>query len=296
LHFAAVDLAAVARSVADACAADAAAKGIELTTSGADGPLVIKADSVRFEQMLWNLVRNAMKFTPRGGHVRVALSADNGFACVAVSDSGKGIAPDFLPKVFDMFSQAEGVAKRENSGLGIGLSLTKQLAERHGGRIEGESAGLGQGACFRLWLPKNPPSASRSLAPEAASPSILKGLRILLVDDSLEGLEGFRTLLELEGAQVRAESSAESALAAAADNEFDLILSDIGMPTMSGYELIAELRKLPSTSRVPAIALTGFSRDQDAAEALRAGFDAHLGKPVSLGALLAAIGSKLSRE
>jgi two-component system, chemotaxis family, CheB/CheR fusion protein len=228
--------------------------------------------------------------------VRVALSADNEFACVAVSDSGKGIAPDFLPKVFDMFSQAEGVAKRENSGLGIGLSLTKQLAERHGGRIEGESAGLGLGACFRLWLPKNPPSASRSLAPEAASPSILKGLRILLVDDSLEGLDGFRTLLELEGAQVRAESRPESALAAAADNEFDLTLSDIGMPTMSGYELIAELRKLPRTSRVPAIALTGFGRDQDAAEALRAGFDAHLGKPVSLGALLAAIGSKLSRQ
>lgn len=294
LHFATVDLAAVARSVVEACAADAMTKGIEMSMSGADSPLMIKADPVRFEQMLWNLVRNALKFTPRGGGVNIALSADNGFACVAVSDTGKGIAPDFLPKVFDMFSQAEGVAKRGNSGLGIGLSLTKQLVERHGGRIEGESAGLGHGACFRLWLPKSPAFASRPTATESANASILKGLRILLVDDSLEGLEGFQALLELEGAQVRAESSPESALVAAAENEFDLILSDIGMPTMSGYELIAELRKLPHTAHVPAIAMTGFGRDQDAAEALRAGFNAHLSKPVSLDSLLTAIGSNMS--
>jgi two-component system CheB/CheR fusion protein len=133
-------------------------------------------------------------------------------------------------------------------------------------------------------------------AGKTADPSILKGLRVLLVDDSLEGLEGFRTLLELEGAQVRAESSPEAALKVASESEFDLILSDIGMPTMSGYELIAKLRELPAYRAVPAIALTGFGREQDAAEALRAGFDAHLGKPVSLNALLVAIGGNLRKK
>lgn len=296
LHYDAVDLAAVVRSVIEACSTDATANGITVSVSGADAPLVVKADAVRVEQMLWNLVRNALKFTPRGGHISVTLSGEDRFACIEVKDSGKGIGPDFLPKVFDMFSQAEGGARRDNNGLGIGLSLTKQLVEMHGGRIEAESAGFGQGACFRLWLPRNPLSAPRSAAAEAVSPSILKGLRILLVDDSLEGLEGFRTLLELEGAQVTAESSPENALAVAADADFDLIISDVGMPTMSGYELIGKLRKLPGTAKVPAIALTGFGRDKDAAEALRAGFDAHLGKPVSLSGLLAAIGANLSRK
>ena len=166
----------------------------------------------------------------------------------------------------------------------------------HGGRIEGTSAGLGQGSCFRLWLPHLPPSSSVLPAGKTGDPSILTGLRVLLVDDSLEGLEGFRTLLELEGAQVRAESTPEAALKVASESEFDLILSDIGMPTMSGYELIAKLRELPACRAVPAIALTGFGREQDAAEALRAGFDAHLGKPVSLNALLVAIGGNLRKK
>jgi chemotaxis methyl-accepting protein methylase/CheY-like chemotaxis protein len=293
LNFTDVDLAAVIRSVKEACASDAEKGGIALTTSRTDTALVIQADSVRVEQMLWNLLRNALKFTPRGGSVSVALSEDNRFACIEVKDSGKGIAPEFLPKVFDMFSQAEASVKRDSSGLGIGLSLTKQLAEMHGGRIEGESAGVGLGACFRLWLPKSSPFAVRSKTMGVADASVLKGLRILLVDDSLESLEAFGALLELEGAEVTAESSAQKALARAANALFDLILSDIAMPDMSGYELIEALRKQPNTAKVPVIALTGFGRDQDAARALRAGFDAHIGEPVTLSGLLGVLGANV---
>jgi CheY-like chemotaxis protein len=204
-------------------------------------------------------------------------------------------APELLPKVFDMFSQAEGSVKRDSGGLGIGLSLTKQLAEMHGGRIEGESAGIGRGACFRLWLPKNSPFATRAKMRGVADPSILKGLRVLLVDDSIEGLEAFGALLELEGAEVSAESSARKAVALAMDGQFDLILSDIAMPDMNGYELVETLREQPNTAKVPAIALTGFGRDQDAARAMRAGFDAHIGKPVTLSALLAVLGANMLR-
>ena len=247
------------------------------------------ADAVRVEQMLWNLVRNALKFTPRGGRIGATLSRDDNFVCIEVADTGQGIAPDFLPKIFDMFSQAEAGGRRDRGGLGIGLSLVKQIAEMHGGRIEAESGGLGKGARFRLWLPENPVSRGPHRPVEPLDSSAFMGLRVLLVDDSLEALEAFRTLLELEGAHVQAEATAKQALAAAINKDFDLILSDIGMPDMDGYELIEALRKLPGMAAVPAIALTGFGRAQDAKRALRAGFNAHLAKPVSLPVLLGAI-------
>jgi two-component system, chemotaxis family, CheB/CheR fusion protein len=148
---------------------------------------------------------------------------------------------------------------------------------------------LGKGARFRLWLPESPTSRGLNRPSEPVDPNALMGLRVLLVEDSLEALEAFRTLLELEGAHVHAEASAKQALAAAINNDFDLILSDIGMPEMDGYELIEALRRLPRMAEVPAIALTGFGRAQDAKRALRAGFNAHLAKPVSLPVLLSAI-------
>ena len=289
LQQAPVDISAAVRSVVEANAADAAMSGIDLSASGVDDPVVIRADAVRIEQMLWNLVRNALKFTPRGGRVGITLLRDDDFVCVEVADTGQGIAPDFLPRIFDMFSQAEAGGRRDRGGLGIGLSLVKQLAQMHGGRIEAESAGLGKGARFRLWLPEVAVSPERTDPGKLLDASDLRGLRVLLVDDSLETLEAFHALLELEGAQVHAESSAQQALAAAKQEDFDLILSDIGMPTMDGYEFIAALRKLPRTAAVPAIALTGFGRAPDASKALDAGFDAHLGKPVSLPDLLGAI-------
>jgi len=284
-----VDVSVTVQSLIEASAADAAISGVDLSMSGVDVPVVIRADAVRVEQMLWNLVRNALKFTPRGGRIGVTLLREENFACIEVEDTGQGIAPDFLPRIFDMFSQAEAAGRRDRGGLGIGLSLVKQIAEMHGGRVEAESAGLGKGARFRLWLPESSGSQGRNDPSDPLNSSALKGLRVLLVEDSLEALEAFRALLELEGAHVQAEGSGKRALVAATNADFDLILSDIGMPEMDGYELIEALRRLPRMGVVPAIALTGFGRAQDAKRALRAGFNAHLAKPVSLPVLLGAI-------
>jgi two-component system CheB/CheR fusion protein len=289
LNVATVDVAAVLHTVVEASAIDARANDITLTVTAARSPAFIEADPIRVEQILWNLVRNAIKFSFRGGEVSLALTCDGNFACVDVIDQGQGIAPDFLPKIFDMFSQAEGAGRRDQGGLGIGLSLVKQLTEMHGGRIEARSDGVGRGAHFRLCLPERPPSTALPVNAGATDPAILKDLRVLLVDDSLDALDAFRTLLELEGAKVSAVSRARAALEEAATHEFDLILSDIGMPEMSGYELIEALRKTPRTAKLPAIALTGFGRAQDAAQALQAGFNAHLGKPVSLDSLIATV-------
>jgi two-component system, chemotaxis family, CheB/CheR fusion protein len=293
LRFAPVEVASVLQAVVAASAADAQAGDIELSVTGTDAAVMIYADAERVEQMVWNLVRNALKFTQRGGRVRIALSRQGGFVCVEVADTGQGIDPGFLPRIFEMFSQADGGGRRDRGGLGIGLSLVKQLAELHGGRIEAESAGQGQGARFRLWLPENAPSLPVETPREYVDPGILRGLRVLLVDDSIEALEAFRTLLEMEGALVRAESSAEQALEAAAHQEFDVVLSDIGMPAMDGYEMIQQMRKTPRTARLPALALTGFGSEQDVTRALAAGFNGHLSKPVSLKGLVAAIAQSL---
>jgi two-component system CheB/CheR fusion protein len=289
LHPAAVDISAIVRTVVDASASDAAASGITLSVSGMDGPVLIQADPVRLEQVFWNIIRNALKFTPPGGRVDVSLFAEDGFRCVRVEDTGRGITPDFLPRVFDMFSQGQTGAAREHGGLGIGLSLVKQLVEMHGGQIHANSDGAGRGAKFTVRLPEVVISLPAEHADLEIDANCLKGLRVLLVDDSADALDAFRTLLEMEGAKVRAELSGKAAIAAATEARFDLILSDIGMPGMSGYELMAELRKLPQTASVPAIALTGFGRGKDVTEALQAGFDAHIGKPVSLASLLSAI-------
>jgi two-component system CheB/CheR fusion protein len=289
LHLAPVDVSAVVRTVVDASAADAAASGIALSLSGAESALHMQADPVRLEQIFWNIIRNALKFTAAGGRVDVTVFAEDGSACVQVKDTGQGIAPDFLPRVFDMFSQGHTGPAREHGGLGIGLSLVKQLVEMHGGQIQAESEGTGRGATFSVRLPDIATSVPAARVRAAIDSSVLKGARVLLVDDSAEALDAFRALLEMEGAEVRAELSGKAALAAAAQTGFDLILSDVGMPGMSGYELIGELRKLSRTATTPAIALTGFGRGKDVADALLAGFDAHVAKPVSLAALIVAI-------
>ncbi|MGQ7934815.1 CheR family methyltransferase [Paraburkholderia sp. D1E] len=281
-----VDIAAITALVGSAIEADALAHQVSVTLHGVAEPFFIDADAVRFEQILWNLVSNAVKFTPQGGRVSLTLSREDSYACVEVQDTGRGIEPGFLPNVFDMFSQAEGAHRRRSGGLGIGLALVKQLAEMHGGHVKAESAGVGKGARFRVWLPADSTVTQHEIHDTPGDADLLKGMRILLIDDAVESLQAFQSLLELEGAQVWPQTNGADALAIAAHQPFDLILSDIGMPGMDGYELIAALRKLPATASVPALALTGFGRPQDATRAIRAGYDGHIGKPVSLQALL----------
>jgi two-component system CheB/CheR fusion protein len=281
-----VDLAAIMLAVSGALEADALANQVSVVVEGVAEPFFIDADAVRFEQILWNLVSNAVKFTPAGGHVVLNLTREDGYACVEVRDTGRGIEPAFLPNVFEMFSQAEDSHRRHSGGLGIGLALVKQLTEMHGGRVQAESAGVGRGARFRVWLPAGNAPVQAQTRAEPGDAGALKGMRILLVDDAVESLQAFQSLLEMEGALVSPQISGAAALAMAAHQPFDLILSDIGMPDMDGYELIAALRKLPAAASVPAIALTGFGRPQDITRAIRAGYDAHLGKPVSLQALM----------
>ncbi|TSH95801.1 response regulator [Verticiella sediminum] len=300
LAAASVEWRRVVETVVQASRAEAEEQGVTLVLE--PGPEVwLNADEVRIEQIVWNLVSNAIKFTPRGGTVAVSVEpapvadgapdAPTG-AWLKVVDTGRGISPAVLPRLFDMFAQADGLAARRQGGLGIGLALVRQLAELHGGRVQAESAGEGCGATFAVWLPavSGPGAASGAeAAAESAAAGSLAGVRVLLVDDSVETLEAFHQLLAMEGAVVTAVSTGAQALARARDETYDVIVSDIGMPEMDGHELLARLRGLPGHARSPAVALTGFGRSDDVQRALAAGFRAHLNKPVRIEALLSVL-------
>jgi two-component system CheB/CheR fusion protein len=243
---------------------------------------------VRVEQIVWNLMSNALKFTPPGGSIELRLSQGAGEARLDVTDSGQGIAPDFIGEVFEMFRQADRSTTRAHGGMGIGLALVKHLAEEQGGRVAAVSEGIGRGSRFSVWLPLAD-GTPREGAPDEGLP-MLHGLHLLVVDDAVDALESFSALLRLEGAEVTAVSSAQQALAALETaGRVDVILSDVAMPEMDGYELIRRVRADPRTERLPAIALTGFGRSEDAHRALTAGFDAHLAKPVQIEHLVVAL-------
>jgi two-component system CheB/CheR fusion protein len=277
------------RLVADAVEterAQAVAKQVMLELEVADESVSVNGDPVRLQQLVWNLVNNAVKFTPRGGRVRVAVGAEGGEAVLAVEDTGQGIDPEFLPHVFGMFRQGDGRTTRAHGGLGIGLALVHQLVDLHEGQVGAESRGRGQGACFRVRLPLYRIDRVASPAPAGMSIGKLGGTRILIVDDTEDSVEMLSLLLASEGAIVTSASSGEEALRAAAARELDLIVSDISMPGMDGYELMRALRQSPRHRTTPAIALTGFGRDEDIARARQAGFDAQLTKPIDFPALI----------
>jgi two-component system CheB/CheR fusion protein len=258
-------------------------KGIKLSLEHAAEALIIHGDMVRIEQVILNLLNNALKFTRTGGEVHVRLSRTDAEACMEVSDNGKGIAPEFLPFIFDMFRQGDTGTTRQYGGLGIGLALVKELVDSHGGHVEAHSDGLGKGARFRVYLPL-------SVSLHAALPSVdnhrkrLAGKHMLIVDDSAEMLELLDDMLTREGAQVTTATSGAEALRRVEQHEgaYQLIISDIGMPDMDGYALLAELRKREATAKTPAIALSGFTRPKDVEQALKAGFETHVHKPVSI--------------
>jgi len=274
---------------------------------------IVLGDAARLQQIVWNLVSNAVKFTPRGGHVQVVLRLDESAVELAVSDSGKGIAPDFLPHVFDRFRQAEGATTRSSGGLGLGLSIVRELVGIHGGTVSVASDGVGHGATFKVRLPI---SASRSREPapsrlartvepalltfqqQLTCPPDLEGLHVLVVDDDPDTREMLGELFERCKANVTAVSSAAEALAAVRKRVPDLLLSDIGMPGEDGFSLISKVRALPRDAggAVPAVALTAYARVEDRARALHAGFDNHLTKPVEPVELLAVAASFARRK
>lgn len=259
----------------------------------------IKGDAARIQQIVWNLLSNAIKFTPAGGKVEVELSAEADNLIIAISDTGTGIKPEFLPFVFDRFLQADGTTTRSHGGLGLGLAIVRHLVELHGGSVQAESEGLGRGATFIVKLPfvqnavpqidLNGDSKRKIvLNADRECQNNLSGLKILVVDDEADSLELIRMFLEHCGAEVSTANSVSSALEYFDQKIPDLLISDIGMPDTDGYEFIKKIRELTPErgGLIPAIALTAYARSEDKSRALDSGFHTHLTKPIDMNSLV----------
>jgi PAS domain S-box-containing protein len=257
---------------------------------------LVLGDADRLQQVVWNLLSNAVQFTPDEGSIRLVLRRNDGRAEFVVSDTGIGIAPALLPRVFERFRQSEAPTTRRSRGLGIGLSIAKDLVELHGGTIEAESPGEGRGATFTLRLPTDgsPIEKRRDAGSNPSKPfdgDALHGIHILVVDDDPDTVQMLKRLLEERAATVSTASSALEALAAL-EKRPDILVSDIGLPDVDGYELIRRVRALETDLRlIPAIALTAFIRAEDRTKALRSGYQSHLAKPIEPSELIAAIAS-----
>ena len=261
---------------------DADSKGVEIEVVAPEELLFVCADPVRLEQIIWNLLNNSVKFTPRGGRIIVRLEEENDEIVLTVSDNGQGVDPSFLPHIFEIFRQADSGTSRAQQGMGIGLAVVQQLVELHGGSVSACSDGVGKGATFMIRLPRTGNAKSNTSAAEDLGIGSLEGMSVLVVDDSEDTTEMVRRLLEIGGASVYAATSGFEALRLARDKEFDVVLSDISMPEMDGFEFLSRLRQLPGKKDVPAVALTGFGRPEDVQRASDKGFYAHLTKPFDI--------------
>jgi len=274
-----VPLMDVIRHAVEVVQPDIEARRLHFGVDAQDGSFVVDADATRLQQVFWNLLRNAIKFTPRGGCVGVKCRGDGGGQVVVdVSDSGEGIEPGELPHIFDAFAQAQRSIKRQFGGLGLGLTISKALVAMHGGRIEAHSEGKGKGATFRVHLPL----AAAELcidASRADSPPTTRGLHILFVEDHGDTAEVMTLVLAAEGHEVEHVGDVATALQAASMRRFDLLISDLGLPDASGLELMRELRRRSLT--FPGIALSGYGQEEDLRRSREAGFAAHLIKPAS---------------
>ncbi len=299
----ALDLAAIIEAAIQTVIPAASAKQVRIVKM-LDPVEAMSGDPARLQQVLWNLLANAIKFTPKGGRVDVVLARINSHVEITVRDNGEGIATQFLPFVFDRFRQQDASPTRRHSGLGLGLSIVKNLVELHGGSVRVESAGIGRGSTFTVTLPLVPlrhedlgrthPAASRPLSPGADLE--LEGVRVLVVDDERDSLELVRRLLKDCKADVLLASSAAEGLQMIGEQPLDVIVSDIGMPDKDGLEMMRELRARGDQSgKTPAIALTAFARSEDRTRAMLAGFQVHLSKPVEPQELLAAIANLAGR-
>jgi PAS domain S-box-containing protein len=250
-----------------------------------DQPVRLDADLTRIAQVISNLLNNAAKYTDDGGQIRLEAALDAGCVAIRVRDTGLGIAPGLLPHVFDLFTQADRTLDRAEGGLGIGLTLVKRLVEMHGGRVEARSEGLGRGAEFIVWLPvldAQHEGAAEAAAPRAAATNndSAQSLRILIVDDNVDAADSIAMLLGMEGHQTRTVNTARAALLAVPDFEPDVVLLDIGLPEMDGYEVARRLRAQNGRHEMRLVAVTGYGQPGDRRRSQAAGFDEHLVKPV----------------
>ena len=315
-----LNLVPVVEAVKDALLPTAEAKHISLQTEFDSAGCLVQGDPNRLQQVIWNLILNAIKFTPRGGSVQVRVKCVDQYVRLSVSDNGTGISPEFLPYVFDRFRQAEGSLTRQQGGLGLGLAVVRHLVELHGGNVSAESRGPGQGSTFTVDLPlaeerRDPARAEErkreierrrsggAVGPKA--PGNMAGVHVLLVEDDDDSRNLLALMLKRHGAEVTSASSSSEALHAFEQRPPDILISDIGMAEEDGYEMLRKLRALPTkgegiddsilspqySSFIPAIALTGYATRKDRDRALSAGYQLHLAKPVEPDELIAAIAS-----
>ncbi len=308
-----VDLAPVVEAAVETVRPAADAKGIRLQTVIDPLARPVSGDANRLQQICWNLLANAVKFTPKGGRVQILLERVNSHLEISVIDSGEGISPEFLPHVFDRFRQEDASTSRRHGGLGLGLAIVKKLVELHGGTVRAKSGGPDQGSTFAVALPLTavhpetdaPHLRSEREHPAADSPASLlnvgldlSGVKVLVVDDEPDARLLVKKVLETCGARVRTAGSGAEATAQIAEEKPDVLVSDIGMPVENGYELMRRIRQLAPEhgGNVPALALTAYARSEDRMKAVRAGFQMHISKPVEPAELLTMVGSLAGRN
>jgi CheY-like chemotaxis protein len=298
------DLSSVLDAALESVRHAAEAKHIRVRRSGDDIGGRVMIDAARIQQVVWNVLSNAIKFTPAGGQVNVSLSRTPSHVTITIEDTGQGISAEFLPQLFGRFRQADSSATRKHGGLGLGLAIVKHLVELHGGRVRAESEGAGKGARFVVELPlvaasqdegvKELSSQAHEDAPRAtatcAAPE-LAGVKVLVVEDEPDTRELVKRLLEECHAEVVTAESAPEALGMLGRERPDVLVSDIGMPGMDGYALIRQIRAAQGVGAagLPAVALTAFARPEDKQRALSAGYEAHLAKPVEPSTLVATV-------
>jgi signal transduction histidine kinase/ActR/RegA family two-component response regulator len=308
LHIQPVDVATVLRDALATITPAADAKGVRLESILEPHVEPAAGDPDRLQQVIWNLLSNAVKFTPRGGRVQMRLQRVNSHIEVTVSDTGVGISEDFLPHLFERFRQGDSTTTRAHGGLGLGLAIARRIVELHGGRIHAFSPGEGKGSTFRIELPVmivhaevdhdvrvHPRTEGRRAA--HVEFAMLPDISVLAVDDDPDALGLVREILESAGARVRTATSARSALESIAGEPPDVLVSDLGMPEMDGFDLIQRIRGLEGAAKeLPAAALTAYARSEDRAKALRLGFEMHLAKPIDPSELIAAVASLARRR
>jgi signal transduction histidine kinase len=305
LTLSAMEVEPIVRMAVEAIRPASDAKALELDVGLAPDIPIVEGDADRLRQMVWNLLSNAVKFTPRGGRVSLDVSCDGGGVAIRVSDTGEGIAPEFLPHIFERFRQGDTGTTRQHGGLGLGLAIVKHLAELHGGSVEARSKGRGMGATFVLRMPVVSRQVGRELVyfgPPDSTPMesslMLAGLRLLVVEDDEDTRELLVTILRQQGAEVRSVATAAAAITTVENDPPGVVVSDIGLPGEDGYQLAQQLRQHAAhrNGRMRLLAVTAFAATQDRDRALRAGFDGFVPKPVDPSELIRVIARITSRR